>query len=73
MGFGVSLFLIALGAILAWAVTAQVEGIDINAVGVILMIVGAMGLLLSLLFYASLLPWEPHGHHRGSHDMEHEL
>ena len=43
MGIGVSLLLIAIGAILTWAVSADVSGIDINTVGVILMVVGAAG------------------------------
>lgn len=51
-----SLFLIAVGAILAWAVTATVTGIDIQVVGVILMLVGLVGLVLSLLFWASFAP-----------------
>lgn len=50
MTIGASLFLIALGAILTFAVTASVAGIDINTVGLILMIVGALGLILGLLF-----------------------
>jgi len=53
MGIGVSLILIAVGAVLTWAVEASVSGVDINAVGVILMIVGAVGLLLSLMFWSS--------------------
>jgi hypothetical protein len=53
MGIGVSLILIAVGAILTWAVNATVSGLDINAVGVILMIVGAAGLILSLVFWSS--------------------
>ena len=53
MGIGVSIFLLALGAILAFAVEATVEGLDIATVGVILMIVGAIGLLFSLLFWSS--------------------
>jgi Domain of unknown function (DUF6458) len=53
MGLGVSLFLIAVGAVLTWAVTGEVTGIDVDVVGVILMIVGAVGLLLSLLFWSS--------------------
>jgi len=53
MGISVSLILIAVGAILTWAVTASVSGVDINVVGVILMIVGAAGLILSLLFWSS--------------------
>ena len=50
MGIGTSLFLIALGAILKFAVTATVAGIEIATVGVILMVVGAIGLLISLLY-----------------------
>jgi hypothetical protein len=53
MGLGVSLFLVAVGAILAWAVTADVEGVDVQVVGVILMVVGLAGLLLSMLFWSS--------------------
>jgi hypothetical protein len=53
MGIGVSLILIAVGAILTWAINASVSGVDVNAVGVILMIVGAVGLLLSLMFWSS--------------------
>ena len=53
MGVGVSLILIAAGAILTWAVNATVSGVDINTVGVILMVVGIVGLLLSLVFWSS--------------------
>jgi Domain of unknown function (DUF6458) len=53
MGISVSLILIAVGAILTWAVTATASGVDLNVVGVILMIVGAAGLILSLLFWSS--------------------
>jgi hypothetical protein len=53
MGTGVSLILIAVGAILTWAVNATVSGLNINTVGVILMIVGAAGLVLSLMFWSS--------------------
>ena len=53
MGIGVSLILVAVGAILTWAVNASVSGLDINTVGVILMIVGVVGLLLSLVFWSS--------------------
>ena len=53
MGLGVSLFLIAVGAVLTWAVTAEVAGLDITTIGVILMIVGAIGLVLSMLFWSS--------------------
>jgi hypothetical protein len=53
MGIGVSLILIAVGAILTWAVNATVSGLDINTVGVILMVVGLAGLVLSLVFWSS--------------------
>jgi hypothetical protein len=51
---GLSLILLAAGAILTWAVTATVSGVNIHVVGVILMIVGALGLVLSLIFASSL-------------------
>lgn len=51
MGIGVSVFLLAVGAILTFAVEVQAEGFDINTVGVILMIVGCIGLLASMLFW----------------------
>lgn len=54
---GLCLLLIAAGAILAWAVEATVVGLDIVVVGAILMIVGTMGLVLSLLFWASFAPF----------------
>lgn len=53
MGIGVSIFLIAVGAILTFAVNVDAEGFSINTIGVILMIVGALGALLSLLFWSS--------------------
>ena len=53
MGFGVSIVLVAIGAILAWGVTAEVSGIDIQVVGVILLVVGIAGFLLSMLFWSS--------------------
>jgi Domain of unknown function (DUF6458) len=53
MGLGVSIFLVAVGAILTWAVTAEVQGLDIQVVGVILMITGVLGFLLSLVFWSS--------------------
>jgi hypothetical protein len=53
MGIGVSLILIAAGAILTWAVNATVSGVDINTIGVILMVVGAIGLILSIMFWSS--------------------
>jgi hypothetical protein len=53
---GAGLLLIAVGAILTWGVTAEVEGLDVNVVGVILMVVGLVGVILSLLFWTS---WSP--------------
>jgi len=50
MGIGTSIFLIAVGAILKFAVKTDVSGIEISTVGVILMVVGAIGLLISLLY-----------------------
>ncbi|MBA3430754.1 MAG: hypothetical protein H0U16_04645 [Actinobacteria bacterium] len=57
MGIGVSIFMLALGAILAFAVEFDTSGIDIDTVGIILMVVGAIGLLLSLLFWSSFSPY----------------
>jgi hypothetical protein len=56
MGIGVSIFLIAVGAILAFAVDVTTSGVNLDTVGVILMIVGAIGLLASLIFWSSLSP-----------------
>ena len=53
MGLGVSIFLIAVGAILTWAVNASVSGLELQTIGVILMVVGALGLVLSMIFWSS--------------------
>jgi hypothetical protein len=53
MGLGTSIFLIALGAILRFAVTASVEGVNIQIIGIILMVVGVIGAVLSLIFWSS--------------------
>jgi len=53
MGLGVSLFLIAVGLILWLAVTAEVSGIDINMVGLILVVIGVLGLLISMIFWST--------------------
>ena len=53
MGIGVSIILIAVGAILTWAVNASVSGLELNTIGVILMIVGVIGLVLSMIFWSS--------------------
>ncbi|MEX2658483.1 MAG: DUF6458 family protein [Acidimicrobiales bacterium] len=54
MGIGVSVFLLAVGAILAFAIEVTTEGVNLNTIGIILMIVGAIGLLVSLVFVSSL-------------------
>ena len=56
MPLGTSIFLLAAGAILRYAVTATVSGISITTVGLILMIVGALGLALSLLYMVTSRP-----------------
>ena len=53
MGLGVSFLLIAAGAILAFAVNATVSGVDIHAIGWILLIVGIIGVVLSMIFWSS--------------------
>ncbi len=56
MTTGTSLFLIAVGAILRYAVTATVSGVSLTTVGLILMIIGVVGLVLSLFY---MLAWRP--------------
>lgn len=51
MGIGVSILLIAVGAVLAFAVHVTSNGIDLNTIGIILMIVGGVGLLTSLVIF----------------------
>jgi len=51
MGIGASIFLIAVGAILAFAVNASVSGLDIAVVGYILMIVGVIGLIMTAFIW----------------------
>jgi hypothetical protein len=53
MGLGASLFLIAAGAILIWGVTGELAGLDVDAIGVILMVIGIVGLILSMIFWSS--------------------
>jgi hypothetical protein len=52
MGIGVGLFLVALGAVLTFAVNVTTSGFNINTIGVILMIVGALGIVLDLFLFA---------------------
>jgi hypothetical protein len=53
MGIGVSVFLIAVGAILTFAVNASAPGANLDVIGIILMIAGGLGLLVSLAFASS--------------------
>jgi hypothetical protein len=53
MGLGVSLILIAVGAILAWAVHVTTSGFNVNTIGYILLVVGIIGALLSMIFWSS--------------------
>jgi hypothetical protein len=53
MGIGTSLALIAIGAILKYAVTASVHGVKVDVVGTILMIVGIAGLVITLIYTAA--------------------
>ena len=57
MGIGISVLIGAVGAIMRYAITAPVNGIDLHTSGVILMFVGGLGLLLSLLFWSSFAPF----------------
>jgi hypothetical protein len=63
MGIGVGIFLIAVGAVLAFAVhVTNSSGVDLHTIGVILMVVGGLGVLLSLVFWSS---WAGPGYRRG--------
>jgi predicted membrane channel-forming protein YqfA (hemolysin III family) len=57
VGIGFSIFLFVVGAILTFAVDVTAEGFNINTVGIILMVAGVVGLLLSLLFWSSFSPY----------------
>jgi len=57
MSIGVGIFLMVLGAILAFAVETDVPGINVNTLGVILLVVGLVVALYSLLFWSTLSPW----------------
>jgi hypothetical protein len=59
MAVGTCIFLIAVGAILKYAVTLDVEGVELETVGVILMVVGVLGLVVSLLFLHAERDREP--------------
>jgi hypothetical protein len=53
MGIGVSLVLIAVGAVLAFAVHVTGNGFNLHTIGIILLVVGAIGALLSMIFWSS--------------------
>jgi len=53
MGIGTGLFLIAVGAILYFAVDADISGLEIQTIGLILMIVGVIGLVISLFLFSN--------------------
>lgn len=57
MGLGVSLILIAAGAIIEWGINASVNGVNLHAIGWILIAVGAVGALLALVFWSTW--WGP--------------
>jgi hypothetical protein len=57
VSLGVSIFLLVLGAILTFAVDVTTSGFNLNTVGIILMVAGALGLVLSLLFWSSFSPY----------------
>ena len=54
---GFSLFLIAVGAVMAFALNVSVSGVDLAVIGGILMAVGVLGLLMSMLFWTSFAPF----------------
>ena len=53
MGLGVGIFLSAVGAVLAFAVSDNVSGVNIHAIGWILLIVGIVGIVLSMIFWST--------------------
>jgi predicted membrane channel-forming protein YqfA (hemolysin III family) len=57
MSIGASIFLLVIGAILTFAVNVTTSGFNINTVGIILMVAGVVGLLLSLLFWSNFSPY----------------
>ena len=57
MTIGVGIFLMVLGAILAFAVQTDVPGINVNSLGIILLLIGLVAVLYSLVFWSNLTPW----------------
>jgi len=70
VGIAVSLILIASGAILTWAVNEEPSGLDLDVVGVVLMVVGLVGLILTLLFWYD---WGPGRSMRGRRYVEDDV
>ena len=69
MGIGVSIILIAVGAVLAFAVHVTTSGFNVNTVGYILLVVGIVGALISLIFWSS---WGGFGGRRTTVGVERE-
>ena len=67
MGIGTSIFLLAVGAILRYAVTVTVSGVKLHVVGDMLMIVGIIGIVLSLIFWGSWGGFGGGGRRRGGY------
>ena len=61
MATGISLFFLAIGAILTFAIETSVEGVDLDTIGVILMVIGLLGMLFSLVLWDS---WSPRPYRR---------
>ncbi len=57
MSIGVGIFLMVLGAILAFAVETDVPGVNVNSLGIILLLIGLVAVLYSLLFWSNVTPW----------------
>jgi len=57
LGLALSLFLVAGGAILVWGVNKEVAGLDLDAIGVILIVIGVIGAVLSMIFWSSWGGW----------------
>ena len=61
MSLGASIFLLVVGAVLTFAVNVSASGFNLNTVGIILMAAGALGVVLSLLFWSSFSPYRRGG------------
>jgi hypothetical protein len=64
MGIGFSVFVIAVGAILRFAVTVHTNGFNVHTIGVILLVVGIVGMLASMIFWSSWGGWHTGGYRR---------